>query len=277
MLHTFSNKCVCKQLSHLQKKQSAHNTVNTITYSFRITRLLIHITTGVFSAAVLYPFCSQVRKHRLIQWWSTKILNILNVEVMTTGEVPESNANGSMYVSNHISWVDIHALMSITSLRFIAKSDIRKWPVFGYLAATANVLFIDRGKRQEAGRVVNTAIESLKNGDHLCLFPEGTTTDGTHILPFKGSLIQAAIDAKSSIQPVAIFYPNADNSANTLMAYAGETTMQASMATILKQRASKVTLHFFTPINIADLSPSEQERRTLSKYIHQLISAQLYH
>ena len=181
-----------------------------------------------------------------------------------------------LLVANHISWIDIFALMSHVPLRFIAKSDIQQWPLFGYLASKGNVLFIDRSKRQEAKRMSNALLHHLNAGERLCYFPEGTTTDGTHLLPFKGSLLQAAINADAHIQPVAVFYPLEHRAANTLMAYAGETTMLESMVNILRQRAPTVELTFFAPINTATTSHEQRDRRVIADQIQQQIQQYLY-
>ena len=180
-----------------------------------------------------------------------------------------------MFVANHISWTDIHALNSIVTLRFIAKSEIRNWPVFGYLTSKANALFIDRGKRQDAARIVNMAALCLEAGDNLCFFPEGTTTDGTEIKRFKSSLIQAAIQANATIRPVAIRYPTPNGSANLGVAYAGETTMRESMLQILSQKHPVVELHFLAPIIIAELAEQDKDRRVLTQHVEYLIRTKL--
>jgi len=180
-----------------------------------------------------------------------------------------------MLVANHISWLDIHALNSMVPLRFIAKSEISKWPVFGYLAKSADVLFINRDNRRDAARVVDITASSLHAGDNLCLFPEGTTTDGSTMMPFKSSIIQAAIQANASIQAVAIRYPLPNGENNTAMAYAGDTTMKQSIAQILLQQKPRVELHFLAPIITKNLSNEAKNRRDLTLQIEQEISHKL--
>ncbi len=175
-----------------------------------------------------------------------------------------------MFVANHISWSDIHALNSLIPLRFIAKSDIKSWPVFGYLVQKADTLFIDRNKRQEAGRIVEITAESLMAGDNLCFFPEGTTTEGALVLPFKSSVLQAAISANTHVWPIAIRYANADGSINSEMAYAGETTLVESMRKALKQKNPVIELHFLEPIN-----SEGQNRRDLTKTAYDAIVTKL--
>lgn len=203
------------------------------------------------------------------------MLSAFNLQVSSHGHVPtaDSPLASSMFVANHISWVDIHAINSIMALRFIAKAEIRRWPVFGYLVSCANTLFIDRSNKRDAKRTIETATQSLRAGDNLCLFPEGTTTDGSTIQAFKSSLIQAAIDAKSCIRPVAIRYPHPEGGANIDVAYAGETTLMESMQKLLSQQRPVVELHFLQPITAEEVA--RQDRRTLTLHIESLIRRQL--
>lgn len=197
-------------------------------------------------------------------------MGILNIRVVATGHVPNEQVRGAMFVANHISWLDIHALNSMRTVRFIAKSDIRSWPVLGWLMAQANTLFIERDKKQDASRIVATATQSLQAGDCLCYFPEGTTTDGNELRPFKGSLMQAAIDAHTDIRPFSIRYPNPDGSTNIAMAYHNDTTMWQSLLMILGQRHPVVELNFAAPIASAG-----HERRGLCLMARQSIAAKL--
>lgn len=204
-------------------------------------------------------------------------MTILNINVTMSGnsDIPPRSAS-TLFVANHISWVDVFVLMSHVPLRFVAKSDIKSWPVLGFLAKQGNVIFIERGKRQEAKRM-NTALrEFLQLGENLCYFPEGTTTDGTTMLPFKGSLLQAAMDVEATILPVAIFYPLHNREANIAMSYSGETTMTESLKNILSQRAPVAKLHFFAPLHTADLAADAQDRRMVSERIYTQIETHLF-
>ena len=223
------------------------------------------------------------------------MLRAFHIKVSTFGNLPPANTQGVMFVANHVSWSDIHALNSLIPLRFIAKSDIKSWPVFGYLVTKAGTLFIDRNKRQEAGRIVQITAESLIAGDNLCFFPEGTTSDGSGsggsgsggsgsggsgsdgvgtesklVLPFKGSVLQAAIDANTRIWPVALQYVNADGSINTEMAYAGDMRLIDSMSQIINQKNALIELHFLDPIQATDY-----DRRGLTAAAYHAISTKL--
>lgn len=257
----------------LQTTVSTTKPTIAIVRHYRIIRVLLHTLLGLLIAAVLFPFANNITKARLIQWWCSRLLAAFNVNIIVKGSPPKYLATNNILVANHISWSDIHALNHVIPLRFIAKYEIKNWPIFGYLVSKANTLFIDRSKRQDAKRTIDIAYQSLQSGDNLCFFPEGTTTDGTEIKPFKSSLIQAAILAQSSIWPVAICYPNADGSKNTQIAYAGETTLIQSMRNMLMQRAPVIVLHFLPPI--LPIEYATMDRRALTLHIEGLIRKQL--
>lgn len=213
---------------------------------------------------------NKASKQSLIKWWCGGLVRAFHIKVIISGNLPPTSTCGAMFVANHISWVDIHALNSQIALRFIAKAEIKNWPIFGYLAQKADALFIDRGKRQVAGEIVGITSASLAEGDNLCFFPEGTTTDGKQVLAFKSSVLQAAINANTTVWPVAIRYVNLDGSINTEMAYAGETDLMESMLQIIKQKNALVELHFLPPIHA-----STQNRRDLTQQAYDAIVAKL--
>jgi len=246
-----------------------------VTRYFRVGRIVAHTLLGLTIATVVLPLSGKSFKSRLIQWWCRNLLAAFNLRVSSHGYIPakDTRLTTTMFVANHISWSDIHAINSIIVLRFIAKTDIQNWPVFGYLVSRANTLFIDRSKKRDAKRTIDVAVQSLQAGDNLCLFPEGTTTDGSILHPFKSSLIQAAIEARASIRPVAIRYPHPEGGVNIDVAYAGETTLIQSMQKILSQKQPVIELHFLKPITVEDVA--KQDRRELTLHIEKLIRQQL--
>jgi 1-acyl-sn-glycerol-3-phosphate acyltransferase len=225
---------------------------------------------GLIIAAILWPLINATQKIKVSKWWCKALLNCFNIEVIVHGEKPQLNLHSTMFVANHISWIDIHAINSVIPLRFIAKSEVSDWPVFGYLVRKSGTLFIDRSRRRDAARIVSLATKSLQIGDNVGFFPEGTTSEGTTILPFKSSILQAAINAKAQIWPIALRFPKPDGCANTQMAYAGETTMGESMLNILKQKNPVVELHFLTT-----MPASETNRQALTKAAFVAISNHL--
>lgn len=197
-------------------------------------------------------------------------MTALNIHLVTNGALPDNNLSGIMFVANHVSWIDIFALNSVHTLRFIAKSEIRGWPMLGWLCEKGNTLFIERTKRQDVSRMVELTIDCLRAGDCLCFFPEGATSDGTALKAFKGSLMQAAIDTEAPIWPVAIRYPKPDGGANTEMAYFDNMNLLQSLKQVLAQRSPVVELHFLPVI-----ATRSHTRRSLSLLAKQAITAGL--
>jgi 1-acyl-sn-glycerol-3-phosphate acyltransferase len=154
-----------------------------------------------------------------------------------------------MFLANHVSWTDIYALNSILPLQFIAKSDINNWPILGYLVRKSGTIFINRSNRKDTSRIVEMTTQRLLAGGNIGFFPEGTTTNGTSLAHFKSSIVQAAINAKAQLRPVAIRYQLPNGGINTKMAYAGEMTLGKSMMHVLKQKNPTVELHFLMPID----------------------------
>jgi len=243
---------------------------NTLTRAYRITRLTIHISIGLIIAGVAWPLIGREKKLKITQSWCNGLLGCFNIKVVTYGQMPDDDTQATMFVANHISWTDIHSINSIIPLRFIAKSEVSNWPVFGYLVKKSGTLFIDRSRKKDAVRIVEMATESLRNGDNVGFFPEGTTTEGASLLPFKSSIVQAAMLAEAQIWPIAIRYPLPNGGTNTQMAYAGDTTMAKSMMNILKQKNPVVELHFLTPIPAL-----KTNRQALAEAAFRAISKQL--
>jgi 1-acyl-sn-glycerol-3-phosphate acyltransferase len=241
-----------------------------IVRTYRTLRIVVHILYGLSVSGLILSWLNEDQRQLMIQRWSKKLLSILNIKLSSQGNTPQQKLKNAMFVSNHISWLDIYALNSVHPVRFIAKSEVARWPVFGWLARKSNTLFIDRTKKKDAQRVSIEASKSLKNGDCLCYFPEGTTSQGNILLPFKSSLMQAAIDANAEIRPFTIFYPKPDGSANIAMAFAGETTFIASIWQIIASRESQVTLHF-----LPSLQSQGYERRVLTEHVKTKIAFQL--
>jgi lyso-ornithine lipid O-acyltransferase len=153
-------------------------------------------------------------------WWHRIVCRLMRLRVVQFGD--RAAARPLLLVSNHVSWKDIAALGSLAPLCFIAKGEVRAWPVFGWLARLQRTVFIDRDNRQDTSRQAATIAQRLAHErDVMVLFAEGTTGDGTRLLPFKSSLVGAAekaiaakpaatdqpkTDRRMMIQPVAILY-----------------------------------------------------------------------
>lgn len=222
---------------------------NSFIIGYRLFRILTHTLLGILIVATSWPITEEKTRVALTKWWCRKLLKCFNITVVTFGELPLANTSNNMFLANHVSWVDIYALNSIMPLQFIAKSDINHWPILGYLVRKSGTIFINRSSRKDTSRIVETTTQRLLAGANVGFFPEGTTTDGTSLAPFKSSIVQAAINAGAKLRPVAIRYPLPNDGINTQMAYAGETTLGESMMNVLSQKKPMVELHFLMPID----------------------------
>ncbi len=139
------------------------------------------------------------------------LLRIFGVHMTVRGEI--SRSRPLMIVANHVSWLDIVVLSATAPVSFVAKAEMASWPIFGQLAWLQRTIFVKRENRRESAKQANDIADRLNQNDTMVLFPEGTTTDGHGLSPFKTSLFEAvrfAISASSqtqaALQPVAIRY-----------------------------------------------------------------------
>jgi len=182
----------------------------------------------------------------MIQRWSRRLLRILAVELEHSGARIEPG-QPVIVVANHISWLDIFVLNAHHPSRFIAKAEIKRWPVVGLLVASVGTLFVDRGRRHDVARINAQVNEALQKGEVIALFPEGTPTFGRELLPFHGSLLQPVIEAGGHVVPAAIRYTHPDGSHSDAAAYVGDTSFMQSVRQLLRARRTRVRLHLAEP------------------------------
>jgi 1-acyl-sn-glycerol-3-phosphate acyltransferase len=212
----------------------------------RIVRLALHLARGLFTAALLFPFDSLERRRVRIRRWSARLLAILRVHLRVHGSVQTDRP--LMLVSNHVSWLDIFAIDAVMPVRFVAKSEVRAWPLLGWLSARSGTLFIDRTRRRDVTRINAEVGQALESGAVFAVFPEGTTSDGSTVLPFYGALLAPAIAVNAAVQPVAIRYTRYDGSLCIEAAFDGDKTFWDTVRAITSQRAIYVDLSFLDTV-----------------------------
>lgn len=188
--------------------------------AFRLARVCLHLLWGVATVAVVFPFLPRPAKLALKARWSRQLFDALGVRVRSTG----TPIDGGLFVANHVSWLDIFAINAFAPAAFVSKDDIREWPVIGWLCSNTETLFLERGSRSAVMRAKQHLIEQLRRRQRVGVFPEGTTSDGSGVLPFHGALFQSAIDAGVRVAPVAIRYADARGRPSSAPAYVGDTT-----------------------------------------------------
>ena len=226
----------------------------------RTARVVVHVVGGLATTLFVFPWVAMPTRQTLIRKWSRQFLGMLNVEARVhcrhDGDMPAN----VLIVANHISWLDIFVLNSLQPARFIAKSDIRRWPVVGRLIANVGTVFIERERRRDTHNVNRHAVEALVRGDLVAVFPEGTTSDGTGLLKFHSSLLQSAVDAKGHVQPIAIRYRTPDDEHCMAPAYVGELSLVGSFWRVTGERRITAELHVMPAFPARDAHRRELSR-----------------
>jgi 1-acyl-sn-glycerol-3-phosphate acyltransferase len=154
---------------------------------------------------------------------------------------------GRLLVANHSSWLDVFAILAALPGRFIAKAEIGRWPLLGWLVTRVGTLYIERGRRHAVAAINHRVRDLLKAGETIAVFPEGTTTDGTELLPFHSNLIAPAFDAACDVCPVALRYTERGRPTRA-PAFAGDTGLARSLWNIVVARDLAVEVAFLAPI-----------------------------
>ena len=171
----------------------------------------------------------------------------------------------ALLVANHISWLETIAIGSIFPTRFLAKNELRRWPLIGSLTALSGTLFIHRGSRRALQRSQTTISQALSEGQRVMVFPEGTTTDGSSVGRFRPALFETARSAGCPIQPIAISYRSAQRS-DPIAPYIDDDKFVPHLWRVLKRGNTHVHLHFCQPLH------SRETRQTLADICQARIS-----
>ena len=239
-----------------------------IKLAWRIARLVLHLVQGLATCALVFPWASDSLRERLIQRWSARLLGICRVRLE---RVPgEDSLAHALIVANHISWLDIFVINAVHPCRFVAKAEIRAWPVVGWLVAQAGTVFIARGNRRDLRHIFKGLVEALGRRRRVAFFPEGTTGTQGALLPFHANLFEAAIDAAVPVQPVALAYVDGRGAWHPAVDYTGETTFVDSVVHILGGEPVVARLACLAPIPAAGA-----HRRELAQAAHDAIAAKL--
>lgn len=241
----------------------------TLTVCWRGMRVASHIIYGMLLACT-YPLLSNSSKHRILKNWSLKLLGVLHVGLETQGCHYAATAQGRMFVANHISWLDVVALNAVTPACFIAKAEVRDWPLLGWMCQRAQTLFVRRDTKRDTARINRQIAALLEQGECIALFPEGATSASAQPGHFHSSLLQGPIDLKAAIYPVAIRYHDGAGKTCGDAAYVGDMTFIQSLWKILCSPSLHVTLVYLPAI-----ASAEKFRRMLASDAQGAIHAAL--
>jgi 1-acyl-sn-glycerol-3-phosphate acyltransferase len=202
--------------------------INSARAAWKLGRALVHALAGAATVLLRFPRCGPAQREAVVQAWSLKMLTLLGVRLELHGQ--PCGRGPMLLVANHISWLDILVMHAARYCRFVSKADVKRWPLIGTLASGGGTIYIERGSRRDAVRVVHHVAESLKRGEVVAVFPEGTTSEGADLLPFHANLIQAAVAADAPAQPVALSFIDSRTRALTFTpCYVGDDSLLLSV------------------------------------------------
>lgn len=245
---------------------------------YRLLSLCLHTLVGVV-LTLLFTRAKQVEPTPFFDtiacWWRARIGRILGLDISVAGDPIPGPA---LWVSNHISWIDIAVLGSQFPVSFLSKSEVRHWPVLGWLAARAGTLFIQRGIQGGAHVATEEITWHLIRGRRVILFAEGTTTRGDQVRPFHPRLFASAIRAEVPIQPIALRYSPAGEKAqgpvspHPTVPFVDNDTLLAHLWRVLGE--SRIGVHLaFLPILSTKATP---ERKQLAQTTREVVRKSLF-
>lgn len=229
--------------------------------ALRWARMLAHAIAAMLILRLVFPRSTAARRRRIVGWWSAKLVRIAGLDVRVAGEPPTPTEAAAMIAANHVSWLDIFVISSVRPTRFIAKSEIRDWPLAGWIAERAGTIFIRRERRHDTARINERVHAALLEGDCVGLFPEGTTTEGDALLKFHSSLFEPAVANAAHVHPCAVRYERADGTLCRAMAFVGEISFMQSLGLALRQRGVVARVAFAPAIDTAGLQRREVAQR----------------
>ena len=236
----------------------------------QFARVFLHVLVGVLTCACIFPFTKDKTHKRLIRRWSYQLLGIFHIKLKVIDRnLGAENVHG-LIVANHVSWLDIFVMNALQPCHFVAKSDIRSWPIAGWLSAKTGTIFLARGKQRDVRRIYEGLVLQIQQDKRIAFFPEGTTGAQGGILPFHSNLFEAAIEAQVPVLPFAIRYIDQYGSLQHAVDYIGEMTFMESMKVILQARETTAEL-----ILLPAIATDGAHRRELAQAARQVIAQEL--
>jgi len=241
--------------------------VKVIRFALRATLALSWVLLGLLTLALIFPLVNRLKRLEIKRRWSGVLLRLCGVQVSHSGT--PLTEGPALWVINHVSWLDIFAINQVRSAVFIAKSEIRRWPLLGWLVAGADTIFIERASRHAVQKVGRAMQEIFERGQVVGLFPEGTTSTGYDLLPFYANLFEPARRAGVPIQPVALLFFHHGRRSD-FAAFVGQENLMQNLWKVLGGTGVSIEVEFLTPIWSPDGEPAPN-RAELGHRAHQVL------
>lgn len=238
---------------------------------WRAPQVLLHVMVALpLMALVVNSLTARITEgglrwdHRAIRWWSGRAARLFGIRVKVFGTpLP----GGVLFVANHINWLDIVLLHSQHMMGFVAKAEIARWPLLGWLATRAETIYHARGSSDSLSGVMHQMAERLRAGRAVAAFPEGRTTSGAALGTFHARIFQPAISAGALVQPVALRYGDRGD-AQTIIAFAAGENFMSNLLRLIGEPPRVAEVHFLEPV-----APSADGRRAMAEQCRSRIEA----
>jgi 1-acyl-sn-glycerol-3-phosphate acyltransferase len=195
---------------------------------------------------------------RWLQWACRRVIRIFNLNIRATGPIPRKG----LLVSNHLSYLDILLLSALTPCVFVAKREVKSWPLFGWFAILAGTVFVDRERRIQAGASAKALEAVLAHGALVVLFPEGTSSDGKNVLPFKSALLQPVASSRHHVSASAIDYHLEDGAVGEEVCYWKDMTLLPHLLNVLSKQRIGAAVRF------SEIIESTADRKQLARHLN---------
>ena len=235
-------------------------------HPFRVTGRLFWLGSELFLAALNYAICCAARpqdslpsaRAAWLQNTSRRLLRVFRIETQFTGDIPSSG----LLVCNHLSYLDILVLSALAPCVFVAKREVKHWPVLGWFAKLAGTVFVHREQRAQAGQTVDQIETALQTGALVVLFPEGTSSGGESILPFKSALLEPAARQTRPLAAGFLRYELGDGDVSEEVCYWKDMTLVPHLINLCSKRTVRASAHFNC------LREGNADRKQLARQLH---------
>jgi 1-acyl-sn-glycerol-3-phosphate acyltransferase len=223
---------------------------------------------------VQFPRLNREEKLLAIQTWSAQTLAVMGVTVNVVGQIqrPPLSNTPQLLVANHVSWLDPVVIQTVQPSIFVAKQEVRRWPVVGAIAQACGVVFVNRGSPSSARKMVTQVAAAMESGHNVAGFPEGTSTLGHTVEMFHANLFESAIQQDVPVQPLALRYTSMQTGEHcTRAAFVGDVSFLSSLHQVMRARDGIcITLHASPR-----LMPQGHSRKSLALLARNSVTTQL--
>jgi lyso-ornithine lipid O-acyltransferase len=228
-------------------------------FGFEVVQALL---VFLFRCVFCPPPSRRLARTLWLQRTARHVGRIFRLEIHATGTIPSRG----LLICNHLSYVDILVLASLAPAAFVAKREVKSWPVMGLLAQLGGTVFIDRQRRTDVGAVNQEIQNALDDGALVIVFPEGTSSDGKTILPFKSSLLEPATQQRHPLAVGCLEYSLPDGDAHAEVCYWGDAVFLPHLLNLLSRDRVRASVRF------APVQNHSSDRKELARQLHRAVT-----